>query len=132
MIGMAGREVLFLESTRSPGGDDPLVKGGAADLRPLADEAPAAPMSVDGPPHLDPWVTWSRAHGVDRRVHGATVLERTPKREGAPPGTRIEAARRRRLRSISAYPPRPVPGFMVRAPSAERRDVSKYVEPVQI
>src|SRR5688572_8295767 len=35
-----------------------------------------APVALEQPPHLDPWVTWVTLHtGVEREVHGATVLE---------------------------------------------------------
>ena len=38
-----------------------------------------SPVSVDLEPHLDPWVTWVTVHtGVDRDVHGATVLGQSP------------------------------------------------------
>ncbi|WP_437629630.1 hypothetical protein [Sorangium sp. So ce854] len=77
----------------------------------------ASPRSVDLPPHMDPWVTWVTVHtGVERAVHGATILEQD--------ASTIKAARTWDYAldagksvgvfgSISAYPPRAVPGFMV-------------------
>src|SRR5262249_38272530 len=74
------------------------------------------------PPHLDPWVTWITVHtGVDRSVHGATVLEQdsatiTAKRTW---DYAVEAGKTVGVfGSIGAYPPRPVPGFIVPGPFA--------------
>jgi hypothetical protein len=98
--------------------------------------ATAAPESVDAPPHLDPWVTWVTVHtGVDRSVHGATVLEQD---SGTLHAKRtwdyaVDAGKSVGVfGSISAYPPRPVPGFMVPGPFApSNRTYPAYVEPVQ-
>ena len=49
---------------------DPLIaKGKLPNLaRLFRDGASAAPMSVDHPPHLDPWVTWVTLHtGVETK-----------------------------------------------------------------
>src|SRR4029079_14706817 len=57
---------------------DPMVqKGKLPNLARLRAEGTwASPESVDQAPRLDPWVTWVTVHtGVDRSVHGATVLE---------------------------------------------------------
>lgn len=96
----------------------------------------ASPTSVDEPPHLDPWVTWVTLHtGVDRSVHGATVLGQ--------PGPTITAKRTWDyvvdagksvgvFGSISAYPPRPVPGFIVPGPFAPGPEVyPAYLSPIQ-
>src|SRR4051794_40170432 len=75
----AARRVLLLEFneiTRTI--IDPMMKKGRlpAFARLFEEGALAAPESVDQSPHLDPWVTWVTLHtGVDRSVHGATVLE---------------------------------------------------------
>src|SRR5262249_26313727 len=77
--GFMAKKVLFLEFneiTRTI--IDPMIQKGKlpAMARLFAEGTVAAPESVDQPPHLDPWVTWITVHtGVDRSVHGATVLE---------------------------------------------------------
>ena len=133
------RKVLLLEFneiTRSV--IDPMIAKGKLPTfqRLLREGAWAAPVSVDLAPHLDPWVTWVTVHtGVPREVHGATVL-------GQDDAT-IQAKRTWDYAvegglsvgvfgSISAYPPRPVPGFMVPGPFAPSSDTyPRYVEPVQ-
>src|SRR5437773_95224 len=97
---------------------DPMIQKGKlpnfARLR--AEGASASPESVDLAPHMDPWVTWVTVHtGVDRSVHGATVLEQ----DVASIKSRrtwqyaVEAGKSVGVfGSISAYPPYPVPGFM--------------------
>jgi hypothetical protein len=96
----------------------------------------AAPESVDQPPYLDPWITWVTVHtGVDRGVHGATVLEQDSgtihaKRTWdyvADAGKSVGV-----FGSISAYPPRPMPGFVVPGPFAPGNETfPAYVGPVQ-
>ena len=133
------RKVLFLEFneiTRTI--IDPLIaKGKMPNLARLFREgATAAPSSVDHAPHLDPWVTWVTVHtGVDRGVHGATVLEQD--------ATTIKAKRTWDyveeagksigiFGSISAYPPRPVPGFIVPGPFAPTSDTyPPFISPAQ-
>ncbi len=96
----------------------------------------ASPESVDHTPHLDPWITWVTVHtGVDRSVHGASVLEQD--------SATIQAKRTWDyvvdagksvgvFGSISAYPPRPVPGFMIPGPFAPGDETyPAYVRPVQ-
>ncbi|AUX20839.1 hypothetical protein SOCEGT47_013150 [Sorangium cellulosum] len=77
----------------------------------------ASPRSVDLPPHMDPWVTWVTVHtGVERAVHGATVLEQDPSTIKAPRtwDYAVDAGKSVGVfGSISAYPPRAVPGFIV-------------------
>jgi Type I phosphodiesterase / nucleotide pyrophosphatase len=117
---------------------DPLIAQGKLPnfQRLFAEGATAAPESVDHPPHLDPWVTWVTLHtGVDRTVHGATVLEQD--------ATTIKAKRTWHYAaeagksvgvfgSISAYPPRPVPGFMVPGPFAPSSDTyPPFLRPTQ-
>lgn len=77
----------------------------------------ASPRSVDLPPHMDPWVTWVTVHtGVERAVHGATVLEQDSSTILAPRtwDYAVDAGRSVGVfGSMSAYPPRAVPGFIV-------------------
>ncbi len=96
----------------------------------------ASPESVDAPPHLDPWITWVTVHaGVDRSVHGATVLEQdaTTIRAKRTWDYVVEAGKTVGVfGSISAYPPRPVPGFIVPGPFAPGSETyPEYVMPVQ-
>jgi len=103
---------------------DPLIeRGKLPNLARLRREGTSAtPRATEVPPHLDPWVTWVTVHtGVAREVHGASVLEQE-----------IDTIRAKRtwdyaveagksigvFGSVSAYPPRPVPGFMVPGPFA--------------
>lgn len=96
----------------------------------------AAPVAQEVPPHLDPWITWVSVHtGVPREVHGATVLEQ----DGATINARriwdyaVEAGRSVGIfGSIGAYPPRPVPGFVVPGPFAPGNETfPAFLEPVQ-
>jgi hypothetical protein len=117
---------------------DPLIARGKLPnlARLLREGAVAAPTSVDHAPHLDPWVTWVTVHtGVDRSVHGATVLEQdsttiTAKRTwnyAEEAGKSIGV-----FGSISAYPPRPAPGFIVPGPFAPTSDTfPPYLSPAQ-
>jgi hypothetical protein len=117
---------------------DPLIAAGKMpNLRRLRDEgASASPEAVEAPEHLDPWVTWvTLLTGVKRETHGATVLEQED--------TAINAKRLWHyvveaghsvgvFGSISAYPPRPVPGFIVPGPFAPGPETyPDYVRPVQ-
>lgn len=82
----------------------------------------AEQVAVEQPPHLDPWVTWVTLHtGVPRDVHHATVLEQNSASITAPRlwDYVVEGGRSIGVfGSISAYPPRKVPGFMVPGPFA--------------
>jgi hypothetical protein len=96
----------------------------------------AAPMSVDMPPHLDPWITWTTAYtGRTQEDHNVFFLEQ-------PPGTihaeRIwELCHRSGLRvgvygSLCSWPPQKVNGFYV--PDTFAQDTSTYpasLEPIQ-
>lgn len=96
----------------------------------------ATQTAIEQSPHLDPWVTWVTVHtGVSREVHGATVLEQgsdtiTAKRlwdfvTGAGRSVGV-------FGSISAYPPRPVDGFMVPGPFAPSDETyPPQLQPVQ-
>jgi hypothetical protein len=133
------RKVLFLEFNEITWTIiDPMIqKGKLPNLARIRREGTwTSPESVDQPPYLDPWITWVTVHtGVDRSVHGATVLEQE---EGTIHAKRtwqyaVEAGKTIGVfGSISAYPPRPVPGFMVPGPFSPSSDTyPRYVEPIQ-
>ncbi len=96
----------------------------------------ATPLAQEEPPHLDPWITWVTLHtGVSREVHGAAVLEQ----DGGTINARrvwdyaVEAGRSIGIfASIGAYPPKPVPGFVVPGPFAPSNQTFPIsLEPVQ-
>jgi hypothetical protein len=96
----------------------------------------ASPESVDRSPHLDPWITWVTVHtGFDRSVHGASVLEQDSATISAKRSWDyvVDAGKSVGVfGSIGAYPPRPVPGFVVPGPFAPGNETfPKYIEPVQ-
>ena len=74
------------------------------------------------PPELDPWVTWVTVlTGVPQQVHGARVLEQAADSIRVPRLWDHVAEAGRSVGvfgSISAYPPRPVDGFVVPGPFA--------------
>lgn len=95
-----------------------------------------SPESVDHPPHLDPWITWVSVHtGVDRSVHGASVLEQDTATIGAKRTWDYVAETGKSVGvfgSISAYPPPPVAGFVVPGPFAPGNETfPTYAMPVQ-
>ena len=101
-----------------------------------AEGTAAAPEALERPPFLDPWISWVTLHtGVDRSVHGALVLEQdvTTIRAKRTWDYALDAGKSVGIfGSISAYPPRPVPGFMVPGPFAPGPETyPKYLEPVQ-
>ena len=88
----------------------------------------AAPMSVDMPPHLDPWITWTTVYtGRPQEDHNVFFLEQPPETIHA---ERIwELCDRRGLRvgvfgSLCSWPPQEVNGFYV--PDAFSQDSSTY------
>lgn len=101
-----------------------------------AEGTSAAPEALERPPFLDPWISWVTVHtGVERSVHGAAVLEQD-----------LNTIRAKRtwdyaldagksvgvFGSVGAYPPRPVPGFMVPGPFAPGPETyPKFLQPVQ-
>ncbi|MEZ4301685.1 MAG: alkaline phosphatase family protein [Polyangiaceae bacterium] len=96
----------------------------------------AAPEALERPPYLDPWISWVTVHtGVDMAVHGAVVLEQdvTTIRAKRTWDYALDAGKSIGIfGSISAYPPRPVPGFMVPGPFAPGPETfPKFVEPAQ-
>jgi hypothetical protein len=92
--------------------------------------------AVERSPNLDPWITWVTLHtGVPPAVHGAQVLEQesetiSAKRTwhyAADAGCSVGV-----FGSISAYPPKPVNGFMVPGPFAPSSDTyPPELRPVQ-
>ncbi len=96
----------------------------------------ARQVAVEKPPYLDPWITWVTLHsGVPREVHGAAVLEQNAASIAAPRMWDYAVAGGRSVGifgSISAYPPREVPGFMVPGPFAPSDDTyPASLRPVQ-
>lgn len=100
------------------------------------DGAVATQTAIEVPPHLDPWITWVTVHtGVSREVHGASVLEQSSDTIKAKRLWDYVTAAGRKVGifgSISAYPPKPVKGFMVPGPFAPGNDTfPPSLEPVQ-
>lgn len=96
----------------------------------------ATQTAIEVPPHLDPWITWVTVHtGVSREVHGASVLEQNSDTIRAKRLWDYVSAAGRKVGifgSISAYPPKPVKGFMVPGPFAPGSDTyPPTLEPVQ-
>jgi hypothetical protein len=134
-----GRKVLLLEFNEITWSliDPMIARGRLPNLARMRREgAWGSPEALEKPPHLDPWITWVTVHtGVDRSVHGATVLEQdsatiTAKRSWdyvSEAGKSVGV-----FGSISAYPPRPVAGFMVPGPFAPGSETyPEYLRPVQ-
>jgi hypothetical protein len=117
---------------------DPLIaRGRLPNLARLRREGSwGAPVALEQPPHLDPWITWVTLHtGVGREVHGATVLEQETGSIAAPRSWEYVAAAGKSVGvfgSIGAYPPRPVDGFMVPGPFAPGSETfPESLRPVQ-
>jgi hypothetical protein len=90
----------------------------------------AAPVSVDRPPQMDPWITWTTVHtGRPQSDHNVFFLQQPPETIGAP---RLWEICRDRGMSIGVYgslcswPPRPANGFHV--PDTFAPDPSTYPE----
>jgi hypothetical protein len=101
-----------------------------------SDGTTAAPEALERHPLLDPWVSWVTVHtGVDCTTHGAMVLEQDVStiRAKRTWDYALEAGKSVGIwGSISAYPPRPVPGFMVPGPFAPGPETyPPFLEPVQ-
>lgn len=96
----------------------------------------AAPVSVDLPPQLDPWITWTTLYtGCPQSVHNVYFLEQPPETIRA---KRIwEICRQHGLKigvygSLCSWPPRRVNGFYV--PDTFAQDAATYpehLEPIQ-
>jgi hypothetical protein len=82
--------------------------------------------AVERAPMLDPWITWVTLHtGVPPAVHGAEVLEQESETITAKRTWHYAADAGRSVGvfgSISAYPPKPVNGFVVPGPFAPTSD----------
>lgn len=123
------RKVLFLEFNEITWSlIDPLIaKGILPHFARLKYEGTwAVPESTDLPPYLNPWITWVTVHtGVERSVHGASILEQAidtihAKRSWeyvADAGLSVGI-----FGSIGSYPPRPVNGFWIPGPFAPASD----------
>lgn len=124
---IAPRKVLLLEINEITWTIlDPLVKAGKlpAFARVLSEGARSAPDAIERPPHLDPWISWVTLHtGVERGVHGAAVLGQDDIHAKRTWDYVVDAGKSIGVfGSISAYPPRPVPGFMVPGPFSPTSD----------
>jgi predicted AlkP superfamily phosphohydrolase/phosphomutase len=117
--------------------DPMMAKGKLPNLARMKREgAWGSPEALERYPHLDPWITWVTLHtGVERSVHGATVLEQDQDTIKAKrtwdyvvdAGKSIGV-----FGSVSAFPPRPVKGFMVPGPFSPSDDTyPAYFKPVQ-
>jgi hypothetical protein len=139
MSGGASRKVLLLEFNEITWTIiNPLIASGKLpNLARLRREGTfASPEATENRPHLDPWVTWVTLHtGVERSVHGATVLEQDSSmiRAKRTWDYAIEAGKSVGVfGSISAYPPRPVRGFIVPGPFAPGPETfPQFLQPVQ-
>ncbi len=137
---MNGRKVLLVELNEVTWDlIDPLIEQGKLPTfaRLKRDGVWAAPVSVDMPPHLDPWITWTTVYtGRAQEDHNVFFLEQPPETIRA---DRIwELCHRHGLRvgvygSLCSWPPREVNGFYV--PDAFAQDASTYpksLEPIQV
>lgn len=136
---MTSRKVLLVELNEVTWDlIDPLIEQGKLPTfaRLKREGAWATPMSVDMPPHLDPWITWTTVYtGRPQEDHNVFFLEQPPETIHA---ERIwELCHRRGLRvgvygSLCSWPPQEVNGFYV--PDTFAQDMSTYpasLEPIQ-
>jgi hypothetical protein len=117
---------------------DPLIAQGKLPTFALLERggARAAPMSVDLPPQLDPWVTWTTVYTGQRQAdHNVYFLEQPPETIRA---KRIwELCHEQGLRvgvygSLCSWPPREINGFYV--PDTFAQDAATYpasLRPIQ-
>ncbi len=117
---------------------DPLIEQGKAPTfaRLKREGAYASPMSVDLPPHLDPWITWTTVYtGRPQEDHNVFFLEQPPETILA---KRVwELCHERGLRvgvygSLCSWPPQKVKGFYV--PDTFAQDTSTHpasLDPIQ-
>ncbi len=113
---------------------DPLIQQGKLPnfQRMIQEGVRSAPEAIERPPFLDPWISWVTLHtGVDRSVHGATVLGQDEIHAKRTWDYALEAGKTIGLfGSISAFPPRPVPGFWVPGPFSPSNDTyPRYLSP---
>lgn len=117
---------------------DPLIKKGKLpNLAAMcAQGTKASPVATERPPYLDPWITWITLHtGVPREMHGASVLGQDSHTITAKCSWQYAAEAGRSVGvfgSIGAYPPAPVPGFIVPGPFApDNETFPPELQPVQ-
>lgn len=113
---------------------NPLLREGKLPhfARLIAEGTRAAPEAIERPPHLDPWISWVTLHtGVERETHGAAVLGQDEIHAKRTWDYVVDAGRTIGVfGSISSYPPRPVPGFIVPGPFSPTSDTyPKYLSP---
>lgn len=107
---------------------DPLIaKGALPHFARLKHEGTwATPVSNDLAPYLNPWITWVTVHtGVERSVHGASILEQSVETIQAKRSWEYAAEAGLRVGvfgSVGSYPPRPVDGFWIPGPFAPASD----------
>jgi Type I phosphodiesterase / nucleotide pyrophosphatase len=139
MMSKGRRKVLLLEFNEITWTliDPMIARGRLPNIARLRKEGvSASPEALERAPHLDPWITWVTVHtGVDRGIHGATVLEQDSKTIKARRSWDYVSEAGKSVGifgSISAYPPRPVAGFMVPGPFAPGSETyPEYLRPVQ-
>ena len=113
---------------------DPLLQQGKLPnfQRMVQEGVRSAPEAIERPPFLDPWISWVTLHtGVDRTVHGAAILGQDEIHAKRTWDYAVDAGKTIGVfGSISSYPPRPVPGFMVPGPFSPTSDTyPKYLSP---
>jgi hypothetical protein len=136
---MASRKVLLVELNEVTWDlIDPLIEQGKLPTfaRLKREGVWVAPLSVDMPPHLDPWITWTTVYtGRAQEDHNVFFLEQPPETIRA---ERIwEICHRSGLRvgvygSLCSWPPQQVNGFYV--PDTFAQDTSTHpasLEPIQ-
>ena len=117
---------------------DPLIEAGKLPTfaRLKSEGAWAAPLSVDLPPQLDPWITWTTVHtGRTQAEHNVYHLQQPPETIHAPrlweicddAGLKVGV-----YGSLCSYPPQKVDGFYV--PDTFSPDVETFpanLSPIQ-
>jgi hypothetical protein len=111
---------------------DPMIAAGQLPTfaRLKQESAWGAPMSVDLPPQLDPWITWTTVYTGRRQAeHNVYFLQQPPESIKAKRIWEICADRGLRVGvygSLCSWPPRPVKGFYV--PDTFSQDPSTFPE----
>lgn len=132
---IAPRKVLLLEINELTWTIlDPFIKQGKLPnfQRMVKEGVRSAPEAIERPPHLDPWISWVTLHtGVDRAVHGAAVLGQDEIFAKRTWDYAVDAGKTIGVfGSISAFPARPVPGFMIPGPFSPTSDTyPQYASP---
>ncbi len=136
---MTGRKVLLLEINEITWDliDPFIAQGKLPNFARLKQEGTwGTPLSVDRPPQLDPWITWTTVHtGQPQEEHNVFFLQQPPETIKA---KRIwERCAEQGLKvgvfgSLCSWPPRPVDGFYV--PDTFSPDAQTWpenLEPIQ-